>query len=166
MVGIYKISNTSGIYIGATFDFRRRQREHKSREHGHKGSMSFIIELPIDVTKEVLNNYEEFCYNQFKEAGFTILNKTKPGNVQYHAAETISKIKFSKTGKFYTEKHKENISKSKFKPVLAFNMNGDFIKEFESLKSAAFELNLHSSNITKCLQGKQFNTKGFIFKYK
>lgn len=52
------------------------------------------------------------------------------------------------------------------KPVLQYDLEGNFIKEFESGNLAAKELNIHQSSIAICCSGKIKQTQGFIFKYK
>lgn len=93
-------------------------------------------------------------------------------------------------GKQFTEERKENISKalkgkyvgenhwcygkkrdnefiSKIsKPILQLDLQGNFIKEFDSAKSASLELGIDSSCIGKCCKGKRKTCGGFIWKYK
>lgn len=45
-------------------------------------------------------------------------------------------------------------------------MNGDFIKEYHSVRNAARELDVLSSNIRKCCQWKYKKAYGYIWKYK
>ena len=59
----------------------------------------------------------------------------------------------------------ENSSKDKRKPVLQFDKNGNFIKEWESLTLASLELKILISGIGHCLKGDCKTYKGFIWKY-
>ena len=52
------------------------------------------------------------------------------------------------------------------KPVLCYDKNGEFLKEYESAVEACKELNLNSGAVCYCSQGKAKQTKGYIFKYK
>ena len=53
------------------------------------------------------------------------------------------------------------------KPVLMYNLDGTFVKEYKSVKEAAREENLHHSSISSCCHEKR-NTCGgkYIFKFK
>lgn len=63
--------------------------------------------------------------------------------------------------------HKEKLRKSRLNPVLQFDLNGIFIKEFESIREAEISLGLKSrSNICACCNGRQKTDRGFIWKYK
>jgi len=52
------------------------------------------------------------------------------------------------------------------KPIIQFDSNGIFIKEFPSTLAAASELGIHPNNIHYILKGKNKTSHGFIFKYK
>lgn len=52
----------------------------------------------------------------------------------------------------------------KWKSVLAYNKNGDFIKEYTSIRDAARELNVFGQNICSVLSGRQKWVKGYTFK--
>jgi len=60
----------------------------------------------------------------------------------------------------------ENRNKKICKSVLQYDKEGNFIKEFDSAKTAAKELNLYPNNITSCCKGNLKSTGGFIWKYK
>ena len=49
------------------------------------------------------------------------------------------------------------------KPVLQYDLNGNFIKEWPSATDVGKEAN---DNICKCLKGKQKSAYGYIWKYK
>jgi group I intron endonuclease len=69
-----------------------------------------------------------------------------------------------------TEQHKQNISKSSKgktrnnKHILQYDLEGNFIKEWISIKEA--KKYLGSGDIGGCLLGKQKQAGGFIWKYK
>jgi hypothetical protein len=72
-------------------------------------------------------------------------------------------------GKTISEKLKGKKHDSKAKPILQYNINGDFIKEFSSITDACnivFNNRSKNPNITKCCQGKLKTAYGFIWKYK
>lgn len=63
---------------------------------------------------------------------------------------------------------KYNINYSKAKPVLQFDREGNFIKEWPSALKVEEELGIYHSNISNCCLGRYGlkTTGGFIWKYK
>jgi hypothetical protein len=45
-------------------------------------------------------------------------------------------------------------------------MNGNFIKEWDSISNASKELKIRSNNIVTCCTGKSKYSGGYIWKYK
>lgn len=60
----------------------------------------------------------------------------------------------------------ENSIKDKRKPILQYNLNGNFIKEFISISEASRQLKIYHRYISQVLRGKQKTVKGFIWRYK
>lgn len=65
-----------------------------------------------------------------------------------------------------SEESKQRKIKKAQKPILQYNLEGKFIKEWPSSKIASDTLNISSGNICQVLQGARYQTKGYIFKYK
>lgn len=76
-------------------------------------------------------------------------------------------------GNHWTDEMKKNLSE-KFKgkirrnpkSVLQYDLYGNFIKEWESIKSASSELNIRASGISNSLSGKYNHSGGYVWKYK
>lgn len=51
-------------------------------------------------------------------------------------------------------------------PIQQFSKEGEFIRDWKSIKEAGKSLNIHSTNIVTCLKGKTKTSGGFIWKYK
>jgi group I intron endonuclease len=101
-------------------------------------------------------------------------------NLGYKFSEQ-SKIKMSisKKNKKWTEKQREvlgNLKRSErkhcrgknnvlSKSINQYDINDNFIQNWESINICSIKLNLHKSNIVMCLKGKIKQTRGFIFKY-
>jgi len=62
--------------------------------------------------------------------------------------------------------HIEKVVKAKSKPVLQLDMEGNFIKEWNSGKEAATLLGFKQSNINACCNGKINKYKGFMWEFK
>jgi hypothetical protein len=59
-----------------------------------------------------------------------------------------------------------NTTNSHIISILQFNLEGKFIKEWESIQVASQNLNISRTSISSCLRGKIKNSKGFIWRYK
>ena len=52
------------------------------------------------------------------------------------------------------------------KPILQFDLDSNFIKEYESITQASKELNIKIDYISSCCLGRRRKTKGYVFKFK
>ena len=52
------------------------------------------------------------------------------------------------------------------KPIIQYDLDGNFIREWDYIKKAGIELGLHHQNISRVLKGKRKTVGGFVFKYK
>ena len=59
----------------------------------------------------------------------------------------------------------ERISQSQSKPVLQYDLNGNFIKEWKSVNECGRN-GFNQGDICKCCNGKRKTAKGFIWRYK
>ena len=73
-------------------------------------------------------------------------------------------LKQSITGLVKSDTHRKNISKSKSITVYQYDLQGHFIKEWESAKQAGKELKIDSGDIGKCRRGNKKSAGGFIWK--
>lgn len=69
-------------------------------------------------------------------------------------------------GKKHTPQSRKNMGDAHRKPVLQFDMDGVFIKEWPSFKDAAKSVNLASTNISACCHGRAKSAGGFLWKNK
>jgi hypothetical protein len=85
-----------------------------------------------------------------------------------HSEETKNKISQSNKGKKIAPEHLEKLWKGQIlansKPVLQFDLEGNFIKEWQSATVAAREINLHPTSIRHCVQGKTNTSGGYLWK--
>ena len=79
-------------------------------------------------------------------------------------------------GKHLTEEHKRKISEAKkgkpnyhtktlYKKVDQYDLDGNFIKTWESISSIEKELGIKGTHISKVCRGKGKTTGGYVFKY-
>ena len=86
----------------------------------------------------------------------SIDRKENDGNYEFDNCEFIELIENIK---------RQNRKKFK-KPVIQCNLNGDFIKEWDSARKIEQILGLHHSSIGLCAKGKLKTCGGFEWKYK
>jgi group I intron endonuclease len=125
-VGIYKIHSPSNkVYIGQSIDLRYRVFKYSTlhckmqpklyaslSKYGWKNhEFKVLHNLPSDVSQDVLNSYEEFYLQQFKDCGFEVLNVRGAG--RYGKISDDTKIKLSNSLKKYYENHENREKKSK-----------------------------------------------------
>lgn len=60
----------------------------------------------------------------------------------------------------------ERRSKSQSKPVLQFDLNDNFIREYSSIKECAILNDFNQSHVASCCRGERKTHKNFIFKFK
>jgi group I intron endonuclease len=109
--------------------------------------------------------------NRNKEVMPTMLGKT-------HSEESKKKISQSLTGKVRSKEHCESIRKSKLgiivsdetkakksKPVLQYDLQGNFIAKYFGIKEAARKVGISDSLIIDVCKGKYPQGKGFVWKY-
>lgn len=72
----------------------------------------------------------------------------------------------SHKGKKMSEESKNKMSKAKKVPVLQFDLDGNFIKEWGGLIDAARHFNGTSTNILRCCKGRFKQAYGYKWEYK
>lgn len=68
-------------------------------------------------------------------------------------------------GKKLSENHKKLISKSNMKKIKQFDLNGNFIKEWESIQSACLFYKTSPANLTGALKGHQKTAVKYKWEY-
>jgi hypothetical protein len=93
-------------------------------------------------------------------------NESRKGYL--HSEETKLKISNSHKGKKTSKEHLEKLYKGQIlansKPINQYDLEGNFIKEWQSATIAAKEINLHPTSIRHCVQGKTKTSGGYIWK--
>ena len=69
-------------------------------------------------------------------------------------------------GKHHTEQTKQIISKAQSRAVLMFDLDGNLIREYNSIVSAAKDNNICKVAISNCCRGLAKTSGGYIWKYK
>jgi group I intron endonuclease len=97
---------------------------------------------------------------------------------KHHSNETKKKMSDSAKGKVKSKEHIENIKKAKLglivsdetkakksKPVLQYDLQGNFIAKYFGIKEAARKVGMSDSLIGDVCRGKCKQGRGFIWKY-
>ena len=114
MISIYKISSPSNkIYIGQSSNIKKRFNNYKNlhckgqsklynslKKYGwEQHKFEIIHELPEDVTQEIVNTYEDYYLQQYKECKFDVMNIREAGSRGKDNEETKRKKSISLKGK-------------------------------------------------------------------
>lgn len=83
-----------------------------------------------------------------------------------HTEESKLKIGKKNKDREMTFENRINLTKSVMKPIVQYDLEMNFIKEWDCARYAAKELDLIATNITQCCKGKAKTTGGFKWKYK
>lgn len=166
---IYKITNliNNKIYIGKTITTPNKRFKRHISSSFNKNNTGYNCYLHSSIRKYGKENFvvEEICYcdeNELsraecyfikihKEKGFSLMNLTDGGEGMCGykpSKETIEKIK------------KKNSIK-----VYQYDLEGNFIKCFNSIKTASIENNLFDSSIIKVCKGQILSSGGYLWSY-
>lgn len=173
---IYRVCNTNKIWRGYVW------RTCASKLTSVDISNFYIVKNPVytilqyDLSGNLLNEYSSISkitsiYN-IDESNINRacngINKTSAGYIWRYKDNPLSKSELRDILK-RKPMSKESIKKralSQSKPVLQYDLQNKFIKEWVSMRKATASLGLHGGAITKVCQGKYKTTGGFIWKYK
>lgn len=173
MISIYFLHKGDNVpfYVGKTTNLNRRRMAH-STERKHK---VFIEEIE-SVNENEWKYWEEFYIALFKSWGFILENKTDKGRGPENNRQITwgNKITNSKKGKptgvdYTTRKSIKGRPRSKTAgkppvPVLQYDKQGNFIKEWDSISNA--EKWLGKGDIRSVLGKKTKSAGGYIWKNK
>jgi group I intron endonuclease len=86
---------------------------------------------------------------------------------KHHSEETKQKIREKALGRKITEETRKKLSINSTikKKVNQYDLNGNFIKQYESLTQAQKETGVLSQNIGKVCRGQQKYAKGYLWRY-
>lgn len=180
---IYRYESPSGkYYIGQTIDEKRRKVTHKRlaskgvdlpfykaiRKYGFENFEYTILftfqSEDRERVKVVLNALEKYYISKYKRGGKILYNVTDGGD-GIIGDKVTDKIIAYWNGKSEQEMKdwSDKISFSKSKPVLQFNLDGTFVKEYTNIYRSEVE---NPQEIMRCVRGEIYTSGGYIWKYK
>jgi hypothetical protein len=140
------------FYIGKTVNERRRRHEHFFQDK--KIKLEIIDKIP---SSEWIF-WERWYISLFKSWGFYLKNKNKGGNGCSHQND-LSKKQISKNMK---GKNNWSVGGYNKNSVLQYNLEGEFIKKYESTEEVKKTLNLR---VGPCCRNQTKTCGGFIWVY-
>lgn len=193
--GIYQIQSKmhpDRIYIGSAVwvkdrwwrhltDLRRNKHKNKKlQNHFNKyGEQDFQFSLILECDKEVLIHAEQ-AFIDYYNPWFNIAKIAGNSLGVKRSDETRKKYSEAKKGHIPWNKGKKASDESRLKssnahrgirpwtrkPILQYDLEGNFIQEWDSAASVTLALHINNSNIHSCLTNNRRNAGGFIWKYK
>lgn len=176
---IYLVENCYGdpnrVYIGKTNNIVGRKTRHKET-FGKQINYTYIDEISSLDCKD-WKPLEGFWIQYFKFLGFEVLNKNKnggggPSNYNEEQKEKMRKPKNhgDKVSKALKGRKctwiKKGIKSRPFVPILQYDLENNFIKEYKSGIEAALANNIDTGTLCACLKGRQKTCRGFRWRYK
>lgn len=90
----------------------------------------------------------------------------RPKNNIYNVCVGVNKTSGGYVFRYYGDDfNKFNLNGHPTKPVIQYDMQGNFIKRYNSIKEASEEINISSSGINNCCKRRIKSTNGFRFTY-
>jgi len=84
---------------------------------------------------------------------------------KHHTEETKEKISEKNKGKIFSDEHRQKIGEKSSKVVYQYSLEGNFIKEYKSVKEAAEMNNINRGNIANCCRNRYKTAGKYIWKY-
>lgn len=174
--GVYKITIQNHVYIGsAAISFRKQWRQHQ---------LDFIRDIHH-------SRFAQNAFNKYGIATFEIMelcprelciereqwwiDTLKPDlNIQKIAdsalgvkrtEETKRKCREAHLGKRLSEEAIAKRTAKQVKTIYQYDLDGNLIKEWDSVKQAGEALGINRPSISNCLKGRYKSAGGFIWRY-
>lgn len=175
-------------YINLYSSVKRQTRLYNSLVKYSPKSHKFeiLVLMAEDINQEKLNLLERTCAVEETMNGRELMNIREPGSNGKLSRETINKLILSRTGKKRTEEQRRRMSlshigkeshrKGKRHPeetrskmrkvrVCQFDLDGNFIREWESCGMAGEHYGVCMTCIHNCAKGRSKTSCGFKWKF-
>ena len=110
-----------------------------------------------------VSEYTKEKLRQYKGEKSSMFGKHPSKDTSWLAPYRLRK---GKESPMYGRKPSENTLLAHRKVILQFSLDGEFIKEFSSIKEASGEIGISKLAIVHCLKGKTKKAGGYKWKYK
>jgi predicted GIY-YIG superfamily endonuclease len=170
-IGIYRIKNSinNKIYIGSTKNIEARWAKHKAllRHNKHQnahlqnawnkyGENAFIFEVIEECKIKDLINREQFFIDNL--------------NPEYNQTAIAGKVEMTperrdKLSKSVLKAYKEGRLEGTTKVIYQYDLRGNYLRSFESLKQAVELTKVDLSHLSEALNGKKNVVGGYVWRF-
>jgi hypothetical protein len=173
-----RLDKNQPFYIGISNvddDYKRAYKRSCRNKHWTNivKSTKYDVEILIDnlSIEQAKEKEKEFIalYGRVDLKSGCLVNLTDGGDgVLNMSSNSELRMKLSKAaiGKKMSESAKKKMGDNQKLPILQYDLQGNFVKEWNGVVDATKEVGKHSTNIIRCCQGKFKQAYGFIWKYK
>lgn len=164
-------------YIGQTNNLKKRFTSHMNdRTISYKSNwikslklknLCPVIEILEECSKDDVDFLEIYWIEQFKNWGFKLTNLSSGGKSGY-TLDPVSKNKISNNRLGHKQSY-DTIQKRVrhlYKPILQYDLGGNFIREWDSIKDASEYYNISEEPIRKATIKTNSVSVGFLWKRK
>lgn len=142
--------------------------EHEIRNYAMQLRSGSLADLFPDIAKEWHNTKNGSLTPQKVKPGSDVRIWWKCSHCGYEWITSISKrtAKTGRTGCPSCARRRLKLENPNKKPIIQLSLDGQVIKEWDSISKAALTLKLNGSNISTCAKGLRNHCGGFKWRYK
>jgi hypothetical protein len=101
-----------------------------------------------------------------KKAGESTMNYVNKVNKQKNHWRKLGDVKIGVNRDEQTKKKLYESSKHSWRPVMQFDLDGNFLKEWDNFTDIQKELKIFKQNVQNCCKGNVKSAYGFVWRYK
>jgi hypothetical protein len=173
-----RLDKNEPFYIGISNvndNYKRAYKKTSRNKHWSNiiKTTDYDVEILIDnlTIEDVKEKEKEFIalYGRIDLKTGSLVNLTDGGDGVLNMnenSELRNKLSKAAIGKKMSNQAKKKMGDNQKLPVLQFDLDGNFIKEWDGIIDATKSVGKHSTNIMRCCRGKFKQAYGFIWKYK
>jgi group I intron endonuclease len=160
-IGIYKITNPKGkIYIGKSKQIEHRFNSYKKIQHCSQQKKLYNSLKKYSPKTHVFEILRECTEEQLNMLEMEYIKK-------YNSVEKGLNLTYGGDGGILSKESEELRRLNSLKPILKYDLKGNFIKEYQGAVEAIKDIGKgNSNNINDCARGKYKSTYGFQWLYK
>lgn len=135
-------------------------------ENNWKKREIFWINQFTNLTNTTLGGEGALGFSHKPETIKRIIETKKKNGTLSRSKECRERISESHKGKKMSDTTKLILLESTRKPISQFDLDNNFVRDWNGVRDCASKLNIDHCGITRCLKAHQKQYNGFIWKYK